>query len=558
MRSLWIDVSAEALNWLYLALLYTIVGGGAFRWLFPRLIPNARLLAAVLLAAQILVIFIAETIEAQSAYVERLWALLYEWNIPTTLAFTQLATVGGLAILLGWLARGKPAWHRLYLVALGFVFLFLSVDEYFKVHEVIELWYLKYAAAGLMVALISAIAALRSPGSARLWYAVLLGGLAMGALGGIVFERVNRACGGMLFLRFSDCFHFYVWEEAAELVGIWLALVAMLGLLSELRPPPSRRVARFALCLPLIALLMLLINAVLPSIELPLLARRASVVLEDDVRLRGYNLNLRAANQGWISARLYFSAKQKHYLWLGYSIHLVDQARGNSVASGDSWMDRQHGVWLLGAESEQVYRQTIDVSIPPGVPRNRAYWVLLTLWRPLGEGYASEKIFSSDHQLLSDTQVALGEIVLQETPKAATSPALAKFDAGFALVKADLPEKAKAGETLGVAFTWRADSPVSADYMQFLHLGNEDSGEWFVYDQQPLGRRLPTRLWYSGLADSETWQVPLPADLAPGRYSVYTGLYDAREGDRLPARGNDGSPFADARVPLGKTIVIHN
>lgn len=558
MSGLEIEVSAAALNGLYLALLYTTVGGGAFRWLFPRLTPKARMLAALLLAAQILVIFIAETIEPQSAYVERLWALLYEWNIPTTLAFTQLATVAGLSILLGWLARGKPVWRRLYLVALGFVFLFLSVDEYFKVHEVIELWYIKYAAAGMMVALVTAIVALRSPRSARLWHACLLGGLAMGALGGIVFERVNRACDGLLFLRFSDCFHFYVWEEAAELVGIWLALVAMLGMFSELRPPPSRRVARFALCLPLIALLMLLVNAALPSIELPLLARKASVVFEDDVRLRGYNLDDRAANQGWISARLYFSAKQKHYLWLGYSIHLVDQAQGNSVASGDSWMDRQHGVWLLGGESEQVYRQTIDVSIPPGVPRNRAYWVLLTLWRPLGEGYASQKILSSDHHALGDTQVALGEIVLQEKSKSATSPALATFDAGFALVKADLPERAKAGETLSLTFSWRADSPGGADYMQFLHLGNEDSGEWFVYDQQPLGRRLPTRLWYSGLADSERWQVPLPAGLAPGRYSVYTGLYDAREKDRLPARGFEGRPFADARVPLGKSIVIHN
>ena len=77
------------------------------------------------------------------------------------------------------------------------------------------------------------------------------------------------------------------------------------------------------------------------------------------------------------------------------------------------------------------------------------------------------------------------------------------------------------------------------------------SGSWFVFDQQPLRPRLPTRLWYAGLADSETWQVMLPADLPPGRYSVFTGLYRAHDQERVPARQADGTPWLDARVPIG-------
>lgn len=67
--------------------------------------------------------------------------------------------------------------------------------------------------------------------------------------------------------------------------------------------------------------------------------------------------------------------------------------------------------------------------------------------------------------------------------------------------------------------------------------------------------RLPSRLWYSGLVDSETWRVPLPADLAPGRYKVYTGLYRARDRERDTASDVNGAPFIDARVPLGTLIV---
>ena len=87
--------------------------------------------------------------------------------------------------------------------------------------------------------------------------------------------------------------------------------------------------------------------------------------------------------------------------------------------------------------------------------------------------------------------------------------------------------------------------------MQFLHFSHEESGEWWVYDQQPLGPRLPTRLWYSGLADSEIWQVPLPADLAPGRYTIFTGLYRTRDQQRVPASDSEGKSWLDARVRLG-------
>ena len=63
--------------------------------------------------------------------------------------------------------------------------------------------------------------------------------------------------------------------------------------------------------------------------------------------------------------------------------------------------------------------------------------------------------------------------------------------------------------------------------------------------------RLPTRLWYSGLADSEIWAAPLPSDLASGEYAVFTGLYRMSDKERVPVKGRDGRLFVDARVPLG-------
>ena len=71
----------------------------------------------------------------------------------------------------------------------------------------------------------------------------------------------------------------------------------------------------------------------------------------------------------------------------------------------------------------------------------------------------------------------------------------------------------------------------------------------------PLGLRLPTRLWYEGLRSSEVWQFTLPADLQPGRYSIYSGLYRLSDLQRLGVTLADGAQPADARIPLG-TILI--
>ncbi len=553
-----IAVADGALNGLFLVFLYVSVGGLACRWLVPRLSPSARLLAAVMLAAQIFVIVRSQTIDPATHFEGLLWELRHEWNIPTTLSFAQLATVGALGILLGWIAREKPGWNRLYLAAMGLIFLFLSIDEYFKVHEPIEFWYLIYAAAGAIVALVTALVTARSLRQSRIWYVCLLGGLALSAAGGILFERLNRACDSLAFLRFDGCFHLFVWEEASELLGIWLALVAMLGLFSELRPAAPRLARRVILFLPLIALLMLTMNAMLPGLELPLLAQPAAVEFESDVRLRGFRLDQHGAHGQRISARLYLSAKQKRYLWLGYSIHLLDQSSGESVAGGDAWVDRQHGVWLLGRNHEQVYRQMLAVDMPQETPANRALWIVLTLWRPQDEEYVEQVIRASDHRLLSDTQVVLGEAVLRKTAAAAplTKP-LADFDNGFALSLVKLPTQALASEPLTLTFGWRANAPGEADWMQFLHFQHQESGGSWAFDQQPLGDRLPTRLWYDGLADSETWTVSLPEDLPAGDYQVLTGLYRLGDQTRLIARDASGNPFTDSAVPLGNLFILN-
>ena len=123
--------SAETLTRIFVFLLYALSLISYWR-LMPCLSPISKRLASVMLAAQILVIVVALEIRPVSESEDWLWNLGREWNIPSTLASTQLALVGGVALITAWLAKAQSAWRRLYLVGIGLVFLFFARDEYFK------------------------------------------------------------------------------------------------------------------------------------------------------------------------------------------------------------------------------------------------------------------------------------------------------------------------------------------------------------------------------------------------------------------------------------------
>ena len=546
------DLSAEALIRIFVILLYVSVGPIAYRWLIPRLSSTGKRLATVMLAAQLLVVVPSIFTQSSSSFEAWLWHLDREWNIPATLASMQLALVAFVALVSAWLFRARPAWHRLYFVGIGLAFFLLAYDEYAVVHEFIYNWRIYYIALGAAVVVATLAVAARSPKPTWISYAYLLIGLATSAAGGLLFEST---CGNSLFEAIDRCSkHFWV-EEPLEFLGIWLALIAMLIQFSDASPPPSLRVRRALLAFPVVWLLLLIVSPAIRSLELYATGgQSADVDFESGASLRGYLME-----NGNRHIHLFLSPERwdfsgRNIDGLGYSIHLVDQASGDSILSRDRFTHRRF--FLLGPGYVPVYRQWVALDRLTEAPANRAYWIVLTIWRNEGDEYVPQMIRYSDHQLLDDTQVILGELTLRaESSTPAPRDPLAVFNNGFTLDAVDMPERARAGESLTMAVAWRSDVNGSEDHAQFLHLGHEESGEWFVYDQQPLGERLPTRLWYEDLADHEAWQVPLPADLAPGRYDVFTGIYRARDRERVPASSADGNAFLDARVPLGNLVI---
>ncbi len=524
----------------------------AFWKLLPRLPSYAQSIAKTLMLAQIVVVLLSLLFQFQGSVTWKLVDMAKERNPASALAGLQLALVAGYSVMIAWLARSRPNGQRLYFLGLGAVFLYLTVDELFVLHNGLAYWAIYYTAAGLVIVAMTVIVGRRSPRPARIWFACFLVGLALSALGAIALKNLHfpQACRLLGLYYIDKCLLTYV-EEPMKYLGNWLALLGTMGLLSALAPAPKRGPRLLLYGLPPLALLAIVSFG---DPELSQVMRRSGAVetdlrFEANERVYGYQMEI-ARDADYIEATLWLSAQPFDYEGLGYSIQLMDLASRKTLASRDENVTVLAGS-VLGPFYLPIFRQSVHLSLPPEARANRAYWIVLRLWRERQGNFASQNILKSDRQTLGDTQVILTELVLPAEPIDTPAVPRARFDNGFALYAADAPASASPAETLSLEMTWRANAEDRQDYTQFLHFIHDETSAWWVFDQQPLGARLPTRLWYGGLADTETWVIPLPADLAPGRYHVWTGLYRVDDQQRLGAADADGAPYLDALVPLG-------
>ena len=539
--------SATDLYRVFLALSYIPVCLIVYRNLFPRLHTSARRLATILLIAQLAAISVSLVLRPQSHFEKWLWDLDQERNIPATLAAAQLTIIGAVSLLTTLLARGRPMLHRIYFAAMAVLFIFLARDEFYAFHEGLpEVFQQHYFVVGLATVTVTLILAFGPARNAALWHILVILGLAVAGFGGIVLEYLRNDCVSML-IRVDGCVRAYYFEEILEFLGMWLVLVAMLGHLSTTLES-HRAIRRLLFLLLPLSILLLLLPFFFTYFEIRYTARESAVRFESDVRITAFHF---ARNASGVDFEPFMTSTSWHnFTDLGNSVHLVDQVTGKSVASADMAVTRRRPWSTKLYRPNTSYRQRIHVDYNQAL-RNRAYWIVWTQWREIDGEFVRQQVRSSDLPLLDSTQIILGEFALHDVRRSDSTPVIAKYENGFMLEGLEFPELARAGENLSITFTWRSNEESLEEIIQFLHFVQEEKGEWWGYDQRPLGDRLPTRFWYDGLADSETWEVAVPADLEPGHYTIFTGLYRLRDQARMPARNVDGELWTDARVWLG-------
>ena len=111
--------------------LYLVIGGFAWRHLYPSLPRTSKALATVFL-----VLFAALTVWSELHHkspnsFRMVWDIAWEGGIPTRVQAVQLALIGAISLLNALLAWRRDRLATVYFLMLAAAFGFLSYEEYF-------------------------------------------------------------------------------------------------------------------------------------------------------------------------------------------------------------------------------------------------------------------------------------------------------------------------------------------------------------------------------------------------------------------------------------------
>jgi len=145
------------------------------------------------------------------------------------------------------------------------------------------------------------------------------------------------------------------------------------------------------------------------------------------------------------------------------------------------------------------------------------------------------------------------ELALYVRPDA-TSPPLseegpverATFGPAIALDYTPISVTVRPGDVVGVPLTWRASASPGMRYAVFVHVRDADGYPLIQNDGDPVNGDYPTDLWRPGDVIADPRILLVRADMPPGRYPVFVGLYDRDTGTRVPVQDAAGQPLGDS------------
>ena len=121
---------------------------------------------------------------------------------------------------------------------------------------------------------------------------------------------------------------------------------------------------------------------------------------------------------------------------------------------------------------------------------------------------------------------------------------------GYSVQNTD--SKSSSPDNLRLTLFWQPLSPLLENYTNFLHLRDNDGTILVQRDSQPLDGAYPTSHWQPNELVIEPITLALPEDVSPGKYTLFTGLYQLDTLERLTV-ANDTS--GENAIRLGEVIL---
>lgn len=144
----------------------------------------------------------------------------------------------------------------------------------------------------------------------------------------------------------------------------------------------------------------------------------------------------------------------------------------------------------------------------------------------------------------------------REVPTPLEYPVGAQFGDEFLLCGYDLnTTQVRAGGTLELTLYWRSLEPSETDFTVFTHMLDEGGIVRAQKDNPPIAGTHPTSSWSQGEFVRDRYDLQVAPDAPAGRYTIATGMYDPRTGERLLVRDETGQELPERRILLGPVEV---
>jgi uncharacterized membrane protein len=118
------------------------------------------------------------------------------------------------------------------------------------------------------------------------------------------------------------------------------------------------------------------------------------------------------------------------------------------------------------------------------------------------------------------------------------------------LVGARLPQTVSQRESLSLSLFWQAAHGVQSDYVAFVHVLDAAGNPVFQDDAVPGQGTRPVPGWLPGEVVEDRHELAVPADAVPGAYQVVVGLYNMKDGKRLPVQAAAGDTVDVGQVQI--------
>jgi hypothetical protein len=216
----------------------------------------------------------------------------------------------------------------------------------------------------------------------------------------------------------------------------------------------------------------------------------------------------------------------------------LESLGGREIAAASGVPGISPDVWPAG----EPMRTTLALSVPDDAI---AGWYRISAWRDRGQGRVR-------------TYVGLVRIVEYAiAPPVNGREIQTRLDARageFTLLGTSIDVPLTPGRTSTVSTYWRVDGMPTRDGVIFVHVVGPDGALVVQEDHPPENGARSTRTFRAGAGHREQSMFTVPANLQPGQYTIYVGIYDRDDLERWPAVQN-GIPAQNDLIIAGTFTV---